>query len=78
MAMDGELLGAALMQAIDDAVAVHPTAGTAQRTEIWKKIGIAIVTHVRLATVTVTVASVSGVTPGGGVSGPGTGSGSVT
>lgn len=78
MVMDGDVLGAALLSAVDDAIALHPHAGTAQRAEIWRKIGNAIVTHVRLASVTVTVTSVSGVTPGVGVSGPGTGSGSIT
>ncbi len=76
--MNGDILGAALMSAVNDAIALHPQAGDAQRAEIWKKIGNAIVTHVRLASVTVTVASVSGVTPGVGISGPGTGSGAIT
>lgn len=66
------------MAAIDEAVTMHPHATTAQRAEIWKRIGNAIVTHIRLADVTVTVTSVSGVTVGAGVSGPGTGSGVLT
>ena len=38
----------------------------------------AIDTFVRAATVTVIVASVTGVTPGGGASGPGTGTGTIS
>lgn len=76
--MNGDVLGTALLTAIDLAVAEHPHAGPDQRAEIWKKIGNAIVDHVRLASVSVNIVSVSGVTPGAGVSGPGTGSGSIT
>ena len=78
MAMNGTVLGTALRVAIDDAVRANRTANEAQRVAIWNAIGDAIVTHVRLATVSVTVTSVSGVTTGPGVSGPGAGSGSIT
>lgn len=75
--MNGDVLGTALLTAIDMAVAAHPHAGPDQRAEIWKKIGNAIVDHIRLASVNVTVTSVGGVTVGAGVSGPGTGSGTI-
>jgi len=75
--MDGDILGAALLTAVDDAIALHQNAGPAQRAEIWRRIGNAIVAHVRLASVNVTVTSVGGVTIGAGVSGPGTGSGTI-
>jgi len=78
MPMNGTVLGDALISAIDTAVEVTPQAGPAQRQAIWRAIGAAIVTHVKGATVTVTVTSVSGVTVGPGVSGPGTGSGTIT
>jgi hypothetical protein len=77
MAMNGTVLGTALRVAIDNAVAANPTANETQRAAIWNAIGDAIVTHVRLASVAVTVTSVSGVTTGPGVSGPGVGSGSI-
>lgn len=77
MAMNGVVLGDAILAAIDSAVAAHGEASAAQRTAIWRAIGNAIVTHVQGATVTVTVASVSGVTTGPGVSGPGSGTGSI-
>lgn len=78
MAMNGTILGDAMMAAVDGAVIAHPTANADQRKAIWRALGDAIVTHVQGATVTVTVTSVSGVTTGPGVSGPGTGSGSIT
>jgi hypothetical protein len=40
--------------------------------EVWDAVAEAIVEHIQASAV-VTVASVSGVTPGSGVSGPGTG-----
>lgn len=70
---------------VGDAVAAivknaAPAAGTpittAQLKTMWENIATAILTGtggVTAATVTVTVASVSGVTTGGGVSGPGAG-----
>lgn len=76
MAMNGTLLGNQIVAAIDAAVASNPTANAAQRNAIWQAIGTAIVAHITAnAVVNVTVASVSGVTPGVGVSGPGVGVG---
>lgn len=78
MALNGTVLGDMMMAAIDGVVAVTPQAGTAQRQAIFHALGDAIVTHIRTATVTVNVASVSGVTAGVGVSGPGVGTGTIT
>lgn len=72
MALDGNRLGDAIRAAVDLAVAGTPTSGTAQRTAVWRAIGTAIVTEITVNG-QVTVASVSGVTPGVGTSGPGTG-----
>ena len=78
MALNGTVLGDAMLAAIDAAVASHAAASSEQRVAIWRGIGAAIVTHITTqATVTVTVASVGGVQPGPGVSGPGTGSGTI-
>lgn len=78
MAMNGVILGDAIVAAIDSAVGAHESASPAQRTAIWRAIGTAIVTHIQAATVIVTVTSVAGVTPGPGVSGPGVGIGAIT
>jgi hypothetical protein len=76
MAMNGILLGEQILAAIDSAVAGSQAASPEQRTAIWHAIGNAIVAHITLtAQVTVTVASVSLVSPGIGVSGPGAGIG---
>jgi len=46
---------------------------------VWTAIAEAIVEHITTAgVVAVTITSVSGVTTGGGVSGPGTGTGTIT
>jgi len=78
MALNGDILGEQLFAAVQAAVAAHQTAGPEQTAAIWKAIGNAIVTHVRLAQVNVTVTSVSGVTVGAGISGPGAGTGTIT
>lgn len=78
MALNGDILGADLLDAINAAVVSEPSAGPAQRAEIWKQIGRAIVAHIQLAEVTVTVTSVSGVMTGASVSGPGTGTGVIS
>lgn len=75
MALNGVILGDAIVAAIDSAVAAHGSAGDAQRSAIWRAVGQAIVAHIQTATITVTVASVAGVVPGPGVSGPGAGTG---
>lgn len=78
MAMNGNLLGQQIMDAIDGELASQPTANAAQRTAIWQAVGRAIVLHIQTSgAVTVTVASVSGVTVGPGVSGPGAGTGTI-
>lgn len=65
--------------------AAAPPAGTpitpAQLTTLWQNIATAMFTGtggVTSATVTVTVTSVSGVTTGPGVSGPGAGTGAIS
>ena len=78
MALNGIVLGDAIKVALDAAAAGTPAASEAQRTAIWRAIGTAIVTHIQTqGTVVVAVASVSGVTTGPGVSGPGAGTGSI-
>jgi len=74
MPLNGAILGALIRGNIDSAVAANTTAGAAQREAIFEAMGNAIVAHIITATVTVTVASVGAVTPGVGISGPGTGS----
>ena len=79
MAMNGVVLGQQMLAAIDQAVAASPSASQAQRQAIWIAIGNAIVSHIQLnAQVAVAVTSVSGVTTGLAVSGPGTGTGTIT
>lgn len=70
--MNGIVLGDAIIASIDAAVAADPHASAAQRTAVWRAIGTAIVAHIT-ANAQVNVISVSGVTVGAGVSGPGTG-----
>lgn len=78
MALNGIVLGDAILAAIDSAVASHQAADATQRQAIWRAVGTAIVTHITTqATVTVAVASVGGVTPGVGASGPGAGTGTI-
>lgn len=67
MALNGDVLGDAIKSAID----ALPDPKT-DRTAIFRAIGNAIVLHIT-ANAAVVVTSVSGVTTGGGVSGPGTG-----
>jgi len=77
MALNGDILGDAIRAAVETAVQNTREAGDAQRAAIWRAVGNAIVNHLTSsAVVTVTVPSVSGVTPGAGVSGPGVGTGS--
>lgn len=78
MALSGTVLGAALKSALT----LTPNPGEAMdafRTRVFEAMGNTIVQHiVTNAQVIVQVASVTGVTPGPGVSGPGTGTGTVT
>ena len=79
MALNGNILGDAIRTAVETAVETTREAGDAQRRAIWRAVGNAIVQHITtFAVVNVTVPSVSGVTPGAGISGPGAGSGGVT
>jgi len=75
MAMNGDVLGSAIsayVSGLDDAV-------QADNETVWKGIMGLVVSHIQTnAQVVVAVSSVSAVTPGAGVSGPGTGSGSIT
>lgn len=72
MAMNADVLGAALKSAVDG------VGDKTDRDALFRAMAQAIVTHITTtATVTVTVASVSGVTTGPGVSGPGAGTGTI-
>lgn len=70
--MNGTQLGDEMLAAIDAAVAVTQTASQAQRVQIWRAIGTAIVAHIT-ANAVVTVPFVTGVVAGGANSGPGSG-----
>lgn len=73
MPMNGIILGDAIRASVDAAVAgLDPSDSAALREAVFRAIGAAVVAHV-VANAQVIVVSVSGVTPGGGVSGPGTG-----
>lgn len=73
MALNGNALGDAIKAAVD------AVGDKTDRTALFRAIGNAIVTHITTqGTVAVTVTSVSGVTVGAGVSGPGTGSGTIS
>lgn len=67
--MDGDVLGLAIKAAVDTVVA---GGGPVDRDAMFKAMGHAIVEHVQ-AYGQVVVTSVSGVTAGAGVSGPGAG-----
>lgn len=69
MAMNGGALGSQIKTAIEAAFGVELPESSG---DAWDAIGNAIVAHIQ-ANAQVVVASVSGVTTGGGVSGPGTG-----
>lgn len=76
MPMVGAALGVLMKSKVDAAVAglASPIGqqNPAMRDAIYRALGEAIVEYIQ-TNATVAVASVSGVTPGGGVSGPGTG-----
>lgn len=72
MPLNPALLGTQLLAAVDQAVAGSPVATPLQRKAIWDAIALAIITHIQVNG-TVVVVSVSGVTVGPGVSGPGAG-----
>jgi hypothetical protein len=73
MAMSGAVLGPALKSAVDAiGPPVPPETVEQYRDRLFRALGDAIVAHITTNAV-VTVASVSGVTPGPGVSGAGAG-----
>lgn len=85
MPMNGDLMGLEVLAAMD-ALSIGISEGDSQATieakakdyreKLWKAICGAIVAHIQLNAVVssnVAVVSVGGVTTGGGVSGPGTG-----
>jgi hypothetical protein len=81
--MDKTMMGTAMINAIDGYIAgvADPKGDNLSRQEIFEALADAIIKHIQsnaVITTTVTVTSVSGVTPGGGVSGPGTGTGTGT
>lgn len=79
--MNSTLLGSEIEAAIDQAISSNPEAGSSQRTALWEAIAGAIIAHIQtnaVVSTTVAVTSVSGVTTGAGVSGPGAGTGSGT
>ena len=75
MALDGDVLGVLLKDAVDGVAAAGVPV---DRDAMFKAMGAAIVNHIKTATVTITVASVSGVTPGPGTSGPGSGTATIS
>jgi hypothetical protein len=79
MAMSGDILGDAILAAVD-AVPTPPGAVTFRR-DLFRALAAAIVAHITTQAVvstTVAVTNVSAVTPGVGVSGPGAGTGTGT
>jgi len=68
MSMNGNLMGAEISAALD----TLSQKDSADTTKVFQTICTAIVAHIQSNAV-VNVTSVSGVTTGGGVSGPGTG-----
>jgi hypothetical protein len=79
MSMSGTRLGDAIVTAFQS---INPGMTTAQINQLksaWEAVGTAIVDEItNHAQVAVNVTSVSGVTSGGGTSGPGTGTGTVS
>ena len=82
MALDKDRLGAALWARIKSNESFSPPIGgpeDARGLQQWTGIADEIIKEfVQNAVVPVTVANVTGVTPGGGSSGPGTGTGTIT
>lgn len=72
MPLSGNALGDAIKAAVDAYVSGADPAGVNYRRDLFRTMGNAIVTYL-VANASVVVASVSGVTTGGGTSGPGTG-----
>jgi len=68
MALNGNTLGLLMKSNIDSL----SDEAKQDRDELFKALGAAVVTHITTSAI-VSVVSVSGVTTGGGVSGPGTG-----
>lgn len=79
MALIGDALGLAMLTAMDAYVATLAKPEDYNRSEGFKALGRAIVDYIKTnALVGVNVVSVSGVTTGPGVSGPGTGTGTIS
>lgn len=79
MPLNPPLLSAEMLAAVDQATLANPLANPAQRKAIYDALAQAICAHIIAnGLVVVTVASVSGVTVGPGVSGPGAGTGMIT
>ena len=70
--LNGNDLGDFIKLNVDAAVATSRVAGEAQRQAVFRALGNSIVQYFQ-ANAQVVVASVSAVTPGVGISGPGTG-----
>jgi len=71
----GDVLGMAMKAQVD------AVPDKSVRDDVWKAMGRAVIAHVianGANAITVTVASVAGVTPGPSASGPGTGVGTIT
>lgn len=79
MAMNGTTLKAEIKNAVQSANPAYAVNIGDDMDWMWEAIASAVVSHIQAnALVTVTVASVSGVTPGGSASGPGTGTGTIS
>jgi len=79
MALNGDALGSAILAAMDSYVATLTDPTDYNREEGFKTLGNAIVDYIKAnAIVSVNVSSVSLVQPGVGVSGPGTGTGTIS
>jgi hypothetical protein len=72
MALNANVLGALMKAAVDNVVVSTEEGVPLNRDDLFQALADAIITHITSAGV-VTVTSVTGVTVGGGVSGPGTG-----
>lgn len=76
--MNKTVLGALIKSKVDLVAAATPEGSPVDRVALFEAIADAVITHITTAaTITVTVASVSGVTVGPGVSGPGVGTATI-
>lgn len=72
MALSGDVLGLALKAAVDSVPVPPGGADDAYRQDVFKAMGAAIVSHITSSAVVI-VPNVTAVTPGPGISGPGSG-----